>query len=336
MITKSIIRLNLTLSLAGISSCALAMDTVDLGKNTGTVQNENQGNVEYHSQSMNINGDLHNVMVFNGNYNSVEDVTKYLGKANTNKVALKLENFESEDLRDILSRCQNVYLLVLKNIKGYSLGSDLLIDTLLSQINNLSNLIHLDLSGNNIHDAGASSLMQSDGFHQLKTLNLSDNYIGDGVLFFYPTIFPALTWLDLSNNNLGDYLLELLINEKIFDHIEYLNLSNNAIGNASVDILVADNHFPSLVRLNLSHNNISNTGANVLADSNVFQKLEALDLSNNSIQNGGATALKNSKSLSNIRELNLKGNPINDQNLLLELQQDHHERITLQSLAAPH
>ena len=96
----------------------------------------------------------------------------------------------------------------------------------------------------------------------------------------------------------------LLLKDNIFSNLTELDLSNNGIGNVIIDNLDKSN-LMHLTKLNLSKTMISNGGLKFFSSKN-FEKLIELDLSyNEKIDDNGIKYLKDSK-LSNLKSLNLE------------------------------
>ncbi|PWA71374.1 Leucine-rich repeat-containing protein [Artemisia annua] len=187
-----------------------------------------------------------------------------------------------------------------------------------SSLFNLTHLISLDLSGNNLNGALPSWLFTSPS---LETLHLENNMFSGNVPFDSFTS-PSLTYLDLSFNSLNGTLPSWLFSSP---SLKYLYLGNNMFsGNVPFDSFTS----PSLTYLDLSFNSLNGTlpswlfsspslkylylgynmfSGNVPFESFALPSLQLLDLSNNN-QLGGQIDVQTFRQLTNLTALYLSFN----------------------------
>jgi uncharacterized protein (TIGR02996 family) len=99
------------------------------------------------------------------------------------------------------------------------------------------------------------------------------------------------SYLDLSDNPVGDRGATLLAHSPYMEHVRGLNLSSSSIGDSGLLALIASTHFSELRELYLSDNRISNRGSRALADSRLAQRLKVVNLRFNAIGADGAQLL---------------------------------------------
>ena len=134
----------------------------------------------------------------------------------------------------------------------------------------VTNLVTLNLSGNLIEDVNGLSGMQ-----KLSRVNLANNRLSDVRL----TDVPALSYLDLSGNQVGD--AGVLARLASLPVLWQLVLSDNPLG--AMTVPAAPVHFPRLRTLILSRSQIG--GMRTLTSLMRLPALETLDLSDNQIRN---------------------------------------------------
>ena len=143
----------------------------------------------------------------------------------------------------------------------------------------------LDISDNNIGDAGAGALLAKNMPH-LTALNISANNIG-GVGAGALANMPQLTTLDISFNLIGDVGAGALL-AKNMPQLTTLNIDYNDIGDAGARDLAKN--MPQLTTLHIRYNKIGDDGAIALAH---MPQLTTLNINFNNIGEAGAIALAN-------------------------------------------
>jgi hypothetical protein len=130
----------------------------------------------------------------------------------------------------------------------------------------LANLTCLDLSWNQLGDAGAAALATSQHL-------------------------TRLTLLDLSWSQIGDDGATALAESPHLTRLTVLKLPENQLGDEGAAALAASPHLATLNHLDLSKNNIGDAGASALAASPYLSKFTDLLLYDNDIGPDGAAAL---------------------------------------------
>ena len=182
------------------------------------------------------------------------------------------------------------------------------------------NLTNLDLSENDISDAGATCIAEAIKVNKtLTTLDLSFTGISDvGATCIAEAIKvnKTLTNLYLSENRISDAGATCIAEAiKVNKTLTNLDLSLNGISDAGATCIAeAIKVNKTLTNLDLSHNGISDAGATCIAEAiKVNKTLTTLDLSFTGISDAGATciaeAIKVNKTLTN---LYLRRNDISD------------------------
>ncbi|MDB6096441.1 MAG: hypothetical protein JWM09_719 [Francisellaceae bacterium] len=154
-----------------------------------------------------------------------------------------------------------------------------LIEDLLPFLNRYSSIHTLNVSHNQINEAGARALAANQ---TLKTLRVNGNQIGDaGAIALADN--QSLRTLDVSYNQIGDAgAIALADNQSL----ETLEIRYNQIGDAGARALAANQ---SLRTLDVNNNQIGDAGAIALADN---QSLETLDITANKIEDAGRQTLQ--------------------------------------------
>lgn len=225
----------------------------------------------------------------------------------------------------------------------------------------LDNLKHLDLSNSNISFTKQIDLMpQCTACSNLYSLNLSNNnLIPEDTKNITQMLFPYLTYLDISFNNITDAGLDNII--KALPNIERLNLQTTQISDVSIEVLNNISHPTSITSLNLANNHITDKGIQALSngtlkylthlnldgcgitpqgveylsDSENFQSLQVLDLSNIfRIKDQGAIYLSNSKAFPSLTDLKLYRVGITEKGVLALSQAMHLSNIVVLDLGA--
>ncbi|XP_050307687.1 uncharacterized protein LOC126744356 [Anthonomus grandis grandis] len=177
-----------------------------------------------------------------------------------------------------------------ENLKTVDLSQNSVNELQNYQFNNFQNLLHLNLSYNQIGDIPRYVFKDQ----KLKTLSLSHNQLQ--ALPFQVFATEHMTELDLSYNALATFLDHFFKFNKL---IEILLLNNNRINKLTSNAL-AD--LTELKKLDLSHNLLQHV-AKGLFDS--LNKLEYLNLAENPLSNLASGTFRG---LRHLKELNLSGN----------------------------
>ena len=181
-------------------------------------------------------------------------------------------------------------------------------------------LTQLNLSNDNIGDAGAASLAEAMKVNTTLThLNLESNNIGDAgaaSLAGAVKVNTKLTQLDLQSNNIGvagaASLAEAM---KVNTTLTQLNLESINIGVAGAASLAeAMKVNKTLTQLNLESNDIGDAGAASLAEAmKVNTAVTQLLLNYNNIGDAGAASLAEAMKVNTtLTQLNLESNNIGD------------------------
>jgi uncharacterized protein (TIGR02996 family) len=157
---------------------------------------------------------------------------------------------------------------------------------LLAASKHLGNLLHLDLSDNNLAYTDVGLIARSKAWPRLRSLNLFWNQkLGPSAakqLAKHPWSFP-LRDLDLRCVGIGDKGIASLADAPHVRSLEVLNLWGNAIGPNGAAALAASPHFAGLVELDLSNNSIGPDGLEALAASPHLAGLRKLSLSHSDV-----------------------------------------------------
>ncbi|CAF0709629.1 unnamed protein product [Brachionus calyciflorus] len=238
----------------------------------------------------------------------IESMTLYLYKIQFQsidaifKTLKKSKNLKSLKLTGIqLSITNNIFkkLKILKNLtsldlsgnKLYTVQPKVFSDTLLS----LNKLTDLDISENQLEDLDVFEKLIN-----LKSLNISNNYLGTNGISNTLKNLSNLTKLNISSNYIGlesaDSVSE---NLKYLTNLKILNISNNELGDEGTrSISESLKKFQNLTKLDFSGNNTKSSGAFHLAQALKFMKnLTVLKISNNNLGFEGAQYISESLAL---------------------------------------
>jgi len=162
-------------------------------------------------------------------------------------------------------------------------------------LQNLSLLEKLDLSNTKMTYMGIDSIVKEAKWPQLKSLNLSDNNIGDqGLAMLSTKDWPLLENLNLSNTKLTLKGIKVMTHESKWSHLRCLNLSYNEINDEGLEIL-SHKDWSLLEKLNLSNSKITSKGVDVLVNKMNLANLKRLDISYNKIFDEGLEILASGK-----------------------------------------
>lgn len=176
-----------------------------------------------------------------------------------------LENiFKRDEIKNIVSLSLEDCLLDIRMVK------DLMN---LTESTKLSQLKKLNISHNNFKAKGVQMLIESNAFPDLEELDLSSNFIGTegvGVLNGLLQKFSHLRGLNLSGNYIGEGLIQAAVESGQVYGLQKLNLDYSNLGPLDVDLLAKSKSFSNLKELSLGHNDIGLAGAESLACSEIL------------------------------------------------------------------
>jgi uncharacterized protein (TIGR02996 family) len=180
----------------------------------------------------------------------------------------------------------------------------------------------LDLSRNELTEAGAHALAAAPALASLRTLTLSRNQLTDGAfqaLVQSPDL-QALTSLSVGqewSSPLTDLSLRALAQARRPPRLATLDLEGALVSDAGLASLAGYAHLDALRRLNLAKAparlphidaaRITDAGARLLASLPALAGLRWLSLANNALTDAGAQALLAAPHLAGLGYLNLKG-----------------------------
>lgn len=160
----------------------------------------------------------------------------------------------------------------------------------------LSGLRALDVSANDVGDAGITALANGR-LHRLHTLKVRANHIGDAgceALANSPLLARLLAHdprLDLRQNSIGSAGVKALAASPYLAGVRVLDLSHNYIGDDGLAALADSPHAPKLHTLLLHQNRLTDQGAVWLARSELMPRLGRVDVSNNRLGSRGVENL---------------------------------------------
>lgn len=207
--------------------------------------------------------------------------------------------------------CYNQAIIITKkrfnNIKNFILQSK--IDSCI-----IKHQSSLDLSNLSINKNEMKYLTETPCFKHLKDLNLSNCNINNSSLKeLCECKFVKLEKLNLSDNNknIGNTLIQNLINCSNFQNLTELNISLNNISEEFKYFKDCD-YLKKLKVLDLSHNNIDNKVFENFIQCGFLEEIVSLNLNCNDIKSIGVKYLSKCEFLSKITQLNLGFNNIGD------------------------
>jgi hypothetical protein len=150
-------------------------------------------------------------------------------------------------------------------------------------------LLHLDISYNNIGDAGAASIAKALPNSQLETLNIGLNNIGDAGAASIATELPnsKLETLNIGSNKIGDAGVASIATALPNSQLKALNIYYNGIGNAGAASIATALPNSQLGKLYINGNKITDAGAKVIAQA--LKKNTSLKILFNTFRLNGAS-----------------------------------------------
>jgi uncharacterized protein (TIGR02996 family) len=160
--------------------------------------------------------------------------------------------------------------------------------------------------------AGAQALARLPLARRLDKLDLSDNEIGDEGLrvLVDPPVLEKLRVLELCRAGLEEMAGFYLGAGSGLPRVERISLGGNRLGDEGVAALSQLSHLPGLHVLDLTSNQVGDRGAVWLSRSAGLARLRELNLSDNQVGPAGARALAESPHLDGLAALVLWGNPV--------------------------
>lgn len=190
------------------------------------------------------------------------------------------------------------------NLTALSLNDNARITTAglreLSESPFFAGLTTLDISGNDVDDAGVQVIAGGSGFPRLHTLRLKGNRIGDGgaaVLGRSPLLVRMLARsprLDLRENEIGPAGAASLAATAALDRCTVLDLADNFLADRGFAALVESRHLSRVHTLKLGGNQITDAaiGATRTTLPAFLARLRSLDLSRNRLTRHGTSLLQ--------------------------------------------
>lgn len=160
-------------------------------------------------------------------------------------------------------------------------------------------LTRLDLSGNDVNDAGVEAVIRGRATGRLHTLTFDRNHVGDaGVAALAGSsllrrMLARDPRLDLRANVVGPAGAEALAGCPALAAVTTLDLGGNYLGDRGVIALAASGRLGNVRTLRLSRNQVGDAGAvRLAAAAGAMPELRALDLSGNRLSGRGVEALR--------------------------------------------
>ena len=207
-----------------------------------------------------------NFIIRNGEKTFVKEVDKMTEKCPIFYIKnnlIYLNGFYNKKEKNILNKEKSNLIL-----KAIYFGSTLVDDK-------YRNFNSLNLNGTDCGSMGIQILTEIN-FPNLKILKLNGSKMTSNSILLFNKMFSNLSELDLSNNYIGDILIENLEKSNLIN-LTKLNISNNEISSNGLKIFSSKN-FINLIDLDLSHNiNIDDNGIMYLKDSQL-SNLKSLNL----------------------------------------------------------
>jgi Ran GTPase-activating protein (RanGAP) involved in mRNA processing and transport len=163
----------------------------------------------------------------------------------------------------------------------------------LAKSHNVAKLTSLKLNDNRL-GTGVRFLAASPQFGPLKVLDLSSNEIDDAGATYLAAgkTMLGLEELSLSYNNIGDAGIKALAAWRGLAKLKKLSLRQNKIGTAGITALAASPHLRGLTELDLGNNPVGAAGAKALAASSVLANLKYLWIQEAQLTSEGEKVLR--------------------------------------------
>ena len=176
-------------------------------------------------------------------------------------------------------------------------------------------LVALRLNDNGlISAAGVKRLAESPHLRGLRELDLSANDVGDAGMTAVAAAgaFPKLHTLRVRANHVGDAGCEALaasdLLRRVLAHDPRLDLRQNAVTSAGLKALAASERLAGARVLDLAHNYIGDDGLLALAESPHTAGLRGVLLHQNRISDAGAVGLARSELMGRLTRIDVSGN----------------------------
>ncbi|WP_342267323.1 hypothetical protein [Candidatus Tisiphia endosymbiont of Empis tessellata] len=184
------------------------------------------------------------------------------------------------------------------------------------------NLIELNLASNSIGDERSTAILTYSGLSNLKVLNLSFNAITDQTMEDIKKYYDnddglnGLQELYIGANSITEKGVRDLVNtDDCFKNLHTLSFDNAGcedefIGDEGVKAIVNSEGFPNLTNLSFAAQEITDTGAEYIAKSKNLKNLKVLDIEGNNIHDEGMSDIITSKNLQKLKKLCFAGNTV--------------------------
>jgi uncharacterized protein (TIGR02996 family) len=190
----------------------------------------------------------------------------------------------------------------LPNLRGLALNDNKQITgdavRLLADSPFFAGLRALDLSGNDISDAGVRAVVESRSFDRLVGLKLAENHIGDAgvAVLVGSALFRRMLArdprVDLRADHVGPAGAAVLARAPAMAPAEAVDLTRNFLADAGVEALLGGPHLAGVRVLRLGQNQVTDAGATALATALPrFPRLRRLDVSGNRLTRRGIEQL---------------------------------------------
>ena len=267
-----------------------------------------------------------------------EEVGNSLASVIINNKALEVlfldNNNISEGAVNIAKALQNINSLKMLGLNNNNLPKEISHE-IASVIKSNRHLELLTLSSNNLQSSAIEILQCLTTINTLKVLNMNNNLIGEKASEALASVVlnnTGLQELYISNNNLGDGILEVA---RALQHIKLLlsvNLGNNNVPKeASGKLAHAVKSNKCLERLWLYDNNLGSSAFIILQALCTISSLKVLNINNNQIgKAGGEVLVSVIKNNTGLRELNISNSNI--QNSVMKISEALQGNTTIDTL----